>query len=491
MSNLLRNKPLDVVLASAPYVILGIGFIIRLKILIQNRSLFIDEASLARNLCEGGYAEFFTSLSYEQYAPPLFMVESKMMVQLFGNYEWAMRLIPFIAGLGTMWVLWLLLQEWVSSPVVRIYGLSLFCFSFLAIRYGTEFKQYSGDAFLSLVFVWLAWKDRALDWRFSDGLKWGMLGAIAIWYSMPLVFTLSGVGLFFLWRQRKHLWFPVFISICFWLFSFGIYYLLILRHDIGSDYLEGFFKLNFLEVFSLSKEDWVNNLALISELIRNITDKTALSIAFGLLASSIGTISLIRSDKSKGLLVLVPIVGLLLASVFHFYPLKARLTLFIFPLIILLVSLGLDKLWSFNHKGLQGLVLVLICVGILNKKAWVHIRDGMTFEEIRPCLNVLSSEISPADIIYVDHEAIPAFEFYQEHYKEPFAFHNPIVRGEWDTHLATVLEKHPGQKFWLVYSHALDSEIQRNIQLIEPKLIDSKFQSKRVGLFFYDPSENE
>jgi len=42
-----------------------------------------------------------------------------MMVQLFGNVEWAMRLIPFIAGLGTMWLLWLLLKEWVSSLQIQ------------------------------------------------------------------------------------------------------------------------------------------------------------------------------------------------------------------------------------------------------------------------------------------------------------------------------------------------------------------------------------
>jgi len=46
------------VLKLLPFAILTLGVLLRLKILIQNRSLFIDEASLACNLCKRGYADF-------------------------------------------------------------------------------------------------------------------------------------------------------------------------------------------------------------------------------------------------------------------------------------------------------------------------------------------------------------------------------------------------------------------------------------------------
>lgn len=483
MSNLLRNKPLDVVLASAPYVILGIGFIIRLKILIQNRSLFIDEASLARNLCERGYAEFFTSLSYEQYAPPLFMVESKLMVQLFGNHEWAMRLIPFIAGLGTMWVLWLLLQEWVSSPVVRIYGLSLFCFSFLAIRYGTEFKQYSGDAFLAAVFVWLAMRDRNEAWNARKGLQWAFVGSLGIWYSMPLVFTLSGVGIYFMWLHGRNRFLGVGVAIGAWLLSFCVYYFLLLRHDIGSEYLENYFDVYFLNVFSLSGEVWANNFNRISELFRNVTDKSVISIGFGLLSFLIGSYQLIRTDRAKAFLLLLPIVALLVASILHYYNLMARLTLVIFPAIIIVICIGVDKLWASSQSWLKIVLGVLVVFGIFNKKGLEYFSEEMIFEEIKPCLKVMKNQLSPADIIYVDHEALPAFEFYQKNYEHPYDFQNEVVRGNWDTSPAEVIRDFPQQNIWLLYSHALESEINRNVQLLEDGPIETVCHSERVRLF--------
>jgi len=477
-----NKKPsLDLWYSLMAFAILLVGVFIRVKILIQNRSLFIDEASLARNLCEKNYVDFFSPLSYEQYAPPLFMVESKVLVQLLGNYEWAMRLIPFFAGLGSLWIFWLLLKEWVASPVVRLYGLSLICFSFLSIRYATEFKQYSGDAFLCLAFVWLAWKDRATTWNWRKCIVWAIMGGIGIWYSMPLVFTLSGVGLFFLWEHKRS-WLRICGVIMIWLLSFSIYYSLILQNDIGSDYLESYFQHYFLDVLSLSPKVWTNNLRLFSDLFRNVTDKTAISIGFGIISFIVGTYHLVTHKRSDAILLLVPFLTFLGACIFHYYNLMSRLTVFILPILTLIICIGLDRIWSTCNQWVKAILLLLMVLGIINKKGLDYLGKDMTFEEIKPCLEVLSQSIEPSDLLIVDHEAKPAFEFYRRDYAEKFEFPSEILIGSWDTDISSIIDSRAEEAIWILYSHRADESIGTSVDQYRTKNPRTLCSSERVLL---------
>ena len=61
---------------------------------LEARSLFIDEANLARNIAEKGYLTLFSNLDYEQYAPPIFLVLSKLAFLAWcrggSRYSWIM-----------------------------------------------------------------------------------------------------------------------------------------------------------------------------------------------------------------------------------------------------------------------------------------------------------------------------------------------------------------------------------------------------------------
>ena len=458
-----------------------IGVLLRLKIYIQNRSLFIDEASLARNIAERSYGGFFSSLSYQQYAPPLFLVKTKMVTEAFGNYEWALRLIPLLAGLWSMWLLWLMLKEWVKSPVVRVYGLSMFCLAFITIRYGTDFKQYSSDGFLALLFLWLATKDRQVIWTGQRVAYWAFFGSLGIWYSMPLVFILSGVGLFFLsvnWKQ----WRSTFIVISTWLLSFGAYYFLILQHNIGSNYLENYFGGYFIELHNLSAKVWKNNSRLIIDIFKSITDKTTVSIAFGIATFLVGVAAIIRNDKTKAILVLIPIVALLLASILHYYTLMPRLTLFIFPSVLLIMCLGLDLLFRASNKWVKILLLCFVILGIVNKRGWDYIENKMVFEEIKPCLTQLQNESKVEDFVFVDHEGIPAFMYYTNNYEEPFKLKGTINLVGWNETISSYMDPHIESTRWLLFAHAPDYRISRELKKIKFSNAKTICRSSRVAL---------
>src|SRR6266446_4256159 len=84
-----------------PAVIVA-GAAARVMVWWQNRSLLIDEANLARNICEKRWAEFFRSLDYDQYAPPLFCLICKWVTKVLGNTELALRAFPLLCGLCSL-----------------------------------------------------------------------------------------------------------------------------------------------------------------------------------------------------------------------------------------------------------------------------------------------------------------------------------------------------------------------------------------------------
>jgi predicted membrane-bound mannosyltransferase len=80
------------------YVILLVGTLIRLSIYAGRPSLWIDEARLALNIGTRSYLQLLRPLDYDQAAPPLFLWATKLMVQVGGMNEYALRVIPLLAG---------------------------------------------------------------------------------------------------------------------------------------------------------------------------------------------------------------------------------------------------------------------------------------------------------------------------------------------------------------------------------------------------------
>jgi len=53
-------------------LLLSLAALLRCIVYFQNRSLFLDEANLSRNIVEKPYWELFGQLDYEQFAPPFY-----------------------------------------------------------------------------------------------------------------------------------------------------------------------------------------------------------------------------------------------------------------------------------------------------------------------------------------------------------------------------------------------------------------------------------
>ncbi len=412
--------------------ILLFGIVLRLIVFGQNRSLFIDEANLARNIVEKGFLSFFQVLDYDQYAPPLFLIVSKGFTLLLGANELALRTWPLLAGVLSLWLLLQVSKRLPLTGWAYLIPISWMTFSALFVRYHTEVKQYSSDAMVALLLIYLLLRTKLhhkqgpstllRSSRFYLG--WALFGCCAPWLSMSSVFVLFGIGSFValkLWNEgtiRQLLGWAG--TVGSWLLSFGIYYWLILRFDLDKDALIDYhsqfsFPTNWLEAAG-----WQQAGGVLKSILRSTFGFTFLAYLLGGIGLVVG---LIRVYQCSGYLLMIlglPIITSWIASAFGYYSLIPRLSLFFLPLLYLIFAFawqGVDEkiLVAGGKKiSLSYVLLVPIVMLLPLQKGHEYLWEPLKIEELRPTLIQLNEAIESPTPIYVNHEAAPAFVFYQQ-----------------------------------------------------------------------------
>jgi len=179
-----------VTLASAVAIAIGIG--LRLRQLLADRGLSLDEAYLSLNLLHRPFVALFDQLDFQQAAPDGFLVVQKLVISGLGSSEYALRLVPFVAACVALVFMLFLAREAVSL-LVALLAVVLFAFSEPLIYYAASNKQYAVDVFLAVVLLWLGIRLSNRPERSPALVMYAGSGAAAIWVSHPSVFVLSGV----------------------------------------------------------------------------------------------------------------------------------------------------------------------------------------------------------------------------------------------------------------------------------------------------------
>ncbi|MBF8261677.1 MAG: hypothetical protein HW376_1206, partial [candidate division NC10 bacterium] len=81
-------------------VLFGLGC--RLSQYAANTSLWHDEAYVALSILHKSFAGLLGPLDWKEASPPGFLVVEKLVVALLGRSEYALRLVPLVAGLAGM-----------------------------------------------------------------------------------------------------------------------------------------------------------------------------------------------------------------------------------------------------------------------------------------------------------------------------------------------------------------------------------------------------
>lgn len=454
----------------APFF-LFIGILLRVIVYFQNRSLIIDEANLARNIVEKSGTDFFQSLDYEQYCPPIFMLLTKLNTHLFGVNEFSLKIWPLLGGIVLLGFFWVLLKILVKESVIHWYLLLVLSFSSLAIRYSTEFKQYSLDALLALVLIYVALQFKGAKWNVKNTLIWSLFGGVMIWTSMPSIFILAAIGVAFLYEswgtERK---FPVGLVFAggFWVLNFGLYFWTVLYQDSTSDLLQDYHQNFFFEFLPTTTADASRSFNLLLGLMTSITDKTALGLVFCALFLSVGGYQIIKKKKFEALLLLLPVLFVLIASNLKLYSLIPRLSLFLIPICLLLMGVGLSFAWGEMHKILKVATVVLMIISIINKEGYTYLGTKMEFEDSKEVLAFLAKNRADRDLIIVQHDAVPAFIFYNSMHDNAYHF-QPVYLAKWAEKSTTIIstEKWDSKRFWLFFAHTSTTKITDDIESVQ------------------------
>src|SRR6185503_14605680 len=88
-----------------------LGALLRVRQYLTGRSLWADEAMLALNIVNRNFAGLLQPLDYDQGAPIGFLLVEKIFNSVLGKNELALRLLPLLVGLISLWLFYRLLKQ--------------------------------------------------------------------------------------------------------------------------------------------------------------------------------------------------------------------------------------------------------------------------------------------------------------------------------------------------------------------------------------------
>jgi len=421
------------------FIVMGVGIALRVKMFLMNRSLFIDEANLAINIFDRGYLELLQPLSREQFVPPIFLWFTEFISRFIGATEYAVRLYPLICGILAIPLFYRITNK-LQHPWFALYPLVVFCFNDFVVKYSVTFKQYSSDVLVTLLFLAMALHYTSMNTgkRF---LFWLLAGMGAIWLSMPVVFILSGVGIYYLvngWRAGKNNQLVyTSLAIAGWLVSFGAYFLVLLKHQVGSEYLQDFHEGYFLPFPPMSAEELQTFTSLSLQFVVILFNNTVLAYLWGIVTVLAAIYAIYKRYASQIILLVLPIVACYAASALNFYSLIPRLTLFLLPLFLILISVGAETLFRMRFQFNQVLKIAIVVVMVITAAdagAYTYFANRHEREEIKQLLRYFNDNKTNEQYLYVHHGAEPAFELYTKvyTYRENFSYTNVYEAEEWE-----------------------------------------------------------
>lgn len=395
------------------------GIILRLRQYLTGRSLWTDEAMLALNIVNRDFAGMLRPLDYDQGAPVGFLLVEKTFNLLLGRNEFALRLIPLLLGILSIWLFHLLLKR-ITARAGLIAALALFVFNPRLIYYSSEVKQYILDVTVTITLLLFAAPllDSQSDWRKRDLLWFTLIGFLALWFSHPAVFVLAGIGLTLAIlciqkRDLRNLGAVLGMGV-FWLLATGLLYSLVLSDLKKNTFIQEYWQGAFFPMPPWSDAGWFGR-SLNENIGLQFGIPYAVYLVFGLMLA--GWVILWLTRRNYAMVLGFVLLVTLSASALKLYPVFERMILFLIPIGLLLIGKAVEFVeHRLRHPRWAGRAVALVLAGFLifgplRTSAEFFIRPKY-YEHIRPSMQFLQEAWRPGDALYVNNGAVPAFEYY-------------------------------------------------------------------------------
>lgn len=447
-------------------ILLLLGSVFRIRQYLTGRSLWLDEAMLALNIVNRTFTGLFQPLDYDQGAPIGFLLAEKIFNLLFGEHEFVLRLFPLLAGLASLVLFYLLLRK-TTSGFALLTGLGLFAVGPELIYYSSELKQYSVDVAITISLLLLAFPFLERQETKRDTFSLGMAGILALWFSHPALFVLAGIGICLLIQSLKSRERPRLVSIILlgvaWLINLGLLYSVSLRGLSQNPFLLNFWDENFIPVPPWSDWGWFGTV--FSGLIR---EQVGIQVSAWLvfIVVILGLLLLFKKNRSYAWMFLTIFALMLITSGLRLYPFSGRLSLFLVPLLIILISQSIDTLEhqfqaTSNWNKLVALAFGLYLLYTPAADSLSNFTEPKYFEHIRPSMAALSENWQAGDVLFVSNGAVPAFRFYADRYGLGSVNYQASAASDYEepTRILYRLKSLDGKlRVWILITHVYEKD---------------------------------
>jgi hypothetical protein len=405
------------------WCIIILGLILRVRHYLANRSLSGDEASLAVNIVSRSFIGLTEPLGYRQAAPVGFLFIQKLIIVVFGNRDYFLRLFPLVSGILAIYLIYRIVLNYFGPA--GIFALLMFSLNTWQTMFSSELKQYSSDVMVTLLLVYLSIRCLKAEPQAGDFVWLGIAGIVTIWMSHIAVFILPGIGLALVlekYAQKKRIPFIWLLSMgATWFLSFSVDYLVALQHTAADRYFQAYWLRAFVPLPPWENIPWLVNVYYKFVLITLNRTDTIMDQLLPLLAG-IGGLSLFARQRNAALIIVFPFIMTFIASAWQKYPLSYRFMLFLVPLAVLLMAEGIGKIYSILAKLQRHIALILCGIPVFfmlffsAQTAIGNYRRPSTVAEIKPVLKYIEENLKQGDVIYIHYRSVPTFTYYAPFY---------------------------------------------------------------------------
>ncbi len=396
-----------------------------------SRPLWLDEQMILLNARDRSFSGLIGALWMDQAAPLGWLALQKAILETFGTGDRAVRALPVLFGIGTIWVAWWLAQRWLH-PVTAAVLVALCSISQWMTYYALEVKPYSADAFWALLLPALAvWASEASDRqpiRPARTAIWWCAAFVGQWFSFGATFVTPACALILcgVAQRRSGVRGAAVVAAqgLIWLVGFGAHYTMSMRQASNDDFLRTFWAAGFApkSAGAIEALRWLLDQA---QPLASHPGSTGLWIAFWS-SAAYGFAVLIARRPIMGLIALsVPLSACVLA-LFHVVPFTDRLALWTTPALYLGIATAAGHL--FEHIGAprsrrwlaSGAVALVFAFG-----AWTVVRDIVEKGNERVItagdnhglddgrgIRLLMHQRQPGDVLLATHMSLPALWWY-------------------------------------------------------------------------------
>ena len=396
-----------------------IGIALRVWQYAANPSIWVDEAAIARNVLDRTPIELFGRLDYAQVAPPGYLLAVKLSTALLGSSEYALRVVPFIAGIACP-VLFYLVARSFLRPVATMVATSMVSMATPLIFFSSNLKQYSSDVAITLLVLVIAVRLLRSSLTFRTAFGYAIISVPLLFCSQAAIFSLTIAGaVIFADALGAHRLDRRYRQVVVALWAMSVVAVVtcssMLMTDVDRIYMQRFWESAFMPHDGGARWLWLTIKNIFGPSSSSLFDGSFHYTMPGLFVALVvtGAVAICASAPARGALLTGPVLLTLVASWFRFYPFGARVDLFLLPLLLLLAVAGADYGVKFFFRRQAG-EYILLCFLPFAVFALCKQPPPYRPEHLRPVMQYVSDHWQAGDALWVYYGGAQAFEYYSK-----------------------------------------------------------------------------